>query len=995
VNVTSGTAILSGSLVGSGGLRKTGTGVLSLTNYNFYTGSTVVAEGTLRLSHTYALPGGIDATGGWDNLNIAGGIVEFGSYSTIFSRPLGTGSGQVQFTGSGGFSAYGNDIAVNLGGASDAVTWGSGSFVPNGAALILSSTGATGTIDFQNPINLGNAVRTFQIENGSSDVDAKISNIVGGNGGLRKTGEGTLELTNANTYHNETQLVAGVLRLSHPNALPGGLGATGGLSNLNLNGGALEWTGDLLRGLGTGPSQLQFAGSCILRPLGTSCIINFGGASQTVYWNSGGFIPDGIAFILDTTHAAIEFQNPINLNNSSPIIEVVGDSVLNSVKLKGTISGNGGLIKTGLGTLELAAANSYSGETKVFSGVLRLSHTNALPGGCGATGGTSNLNIDGGIIELAAGDFFRPLGTGPNQVQLHSGAFVAQGANRIVNFGGASSQVIWGSASFLDTNENLVLSSSNSNATLDFQNPIDLGSSGRVVNVAHGSAMVDAKLSGSISGSGSLEKAGSGVLELTAANTYNGYTDVWEGVLRLSHSHAIPGGIGTTGGTSNLILNGGVIELASDNFSRSIGTGPDQVQLTSGSGFSAAGADRIVNFGGASAPFTLGYYSSMMELRLSSPSADAMVDVQNPIVLQYYYWWNGPSVWVDNGLAPVDAKLSGGVSGECSFTKSGEGNLELTAASTYTGNTYIYGGVLRLSHPQAIPGGIGATGGTSTIYLYGGVLELASNNFYRSLGSGADQLYFNSYSSGGVGGGFSAYGANRIVNFGGASAAITWDYYSFVGHNDLILCSTSANATLDFQNPIILNDSFNHSVSVENGSAAVDAKLSGVLSGYGSFEKKGAGTLVFAAPNTYSGQTMVSGGVLEFDAGIGDGGTQYIDVQSGKVIFNNVSIDNASLTINTAADAMFQIASGTHVVGIIQGDGTTEVDARASLTATSIWQNTLTIASGGTIVIQAISGGPLSDLVQPVPEPSIWILLLFALLGTLLIKRRHISNLFF
>jgi hypothetical protein len=145
----------------------------------------------------------------------------------------------------------------------------------------------------------------------------------------------------------------------------------------------------------------------------------------------------------------------------------------------------------------------------------------------------------------------------------------------------------------------------------------------------------------------------------------------------------------------------------------------------------------------------------------------------------------------------------------------------------------------------------------------------------------------------------------------------------------------------------------------------------------------------FAAANTYSGQTIVSGGVLEFDAGIADGGTQYIDVQAGKVIFNNVGIDNASLTINTTADAMFQIASGTHVVGIIQGDGTTEVDAGASLTATSIWQNTLTIGPDGTIVIQAISGGSLAALVQPVPEPSILFLISSALLGALLINRRR------
>jgi autotransporter-associated beta strand protein len=333
----------------------------------------------------------------------------------------------------------------------------------------------------------------------------------------------------------------------------------------------------------------------------------------------------------------------------------------------------------------------------------------------------------------------------------------------------------------------------------------------------------------------------------------------------------------------------------------------------------------------------------------------------------------------------VDAKLSGGVSGGYNFIKSGDGNLELPVASTYTGSTYIYDGVLRLGHPQSIPGGIGATGGASSIYL-NGVLELASNNFYRSIGSGPDQVYFNSYSW--AGGGFSAFGANRIVNLGGAAAPITWDYYSFVGgHSDFILSSTSANATLDFQNPISLNDSFNHLVRVEDGSAEVDAKLSGVLSGVGSFEKKGDGTLVFTAANTYSGQTVVSGGVLEFDAGIAVGGTQYIDVQAGKAVFTAVSVNNDSLTINTADDGIFQVVGGTHTVGIIQGSGTTIVSSDSVLTASSISQDTLTISDDG-VGIQPIQGKPMGEMMQSVPEPSIWILMLFALPCALLIGRR-------
>jgi autotransporter-associated beta strand protein len=65
--------------------------------------------------------------------------------------------------------------------------------------------------------------------------------------------------------------------------------------------------------------------------------------------------------------------------------------------------------------------------------------------------------------------------------------------------------------------------------------------------------------------SSSLTKSGGGTLELTAGNTYTGPTTVTEGVLKLSHASALPGGVATAGGTGNLILKGGVIGLTSDS----------------------------------------------------------------------------------------------------------------------------------------------------------------------------------------------------------------------------------------------------------------------------------------------------------------------------------------------------------------------------------------------------------------------------------------------
>ncbi|MGD0517537.1 MAG: hypothetical protein ABSA26_08385 [Thermoguttaceae bacterium] len=132
--------------------------------------------------------------------------------------------------------------------------------------------------------------------------------------------------------------------------------------------------------------------------------------------------------------------------------------------------------------------------------------------------------------------------------------------------------------------------------------------------------------------------------------------------------------------------------------------------------------------------------------------------------------------------------------------------------------------------------------------------------------------------------------------------------------------------------------------------------LSGLISGSGGLNKLGAGT-------------------LEFDGGINTSGTTLINVKSGKAILETVNINETDLNITTAASATLEVFNGAHTVGIISGNGTTLVDSGASLTATSISQNTLTIGSGATVTIQAIPGGPMSGIITPIPEPAAIVLL--------------------
>ena len=218
-----------------------------------------------------------------------------------------------------------------------------------------------------------------------------------------------------------------------------------------------------------------------------------------------------------------------------------------------------------------------------------------MPGGTGWTATGSNLILDGGVVELAAGDFARSLGAGPGQVQFtaNGGGFSAVGANRVVNLN-FSAALTWGSGSFLPNGAPLMLGTPLSDSTLDFQNPINLGSQSQTVqvNAGTGLAAVNAQLSGVLSGSGGLTVTGGGNLELTASNTYSGPTTVSGSILRLSNSGALPGGTAASSTGSNLTLAGGVVELNAGDFTRSLGSGPGQVQFTAnGGGFAAVGRE--------------------------------------------------------------------------------------------------------------------------------------------------------------------------------------------------------------------------------------------------------------------------------------------------------------------------------------------------------------------------------------------------------------------
>ena len=598
ISVTSGGASIDAQLAagisGSGGLVINGNGVLQLAASNGYLGGTTVNGGILQLANSASLPGGTGATGGLGNLTMNGGIIDLDS--TDFKMALGTGSGQVQLSNVAGFSASGGTRVLNFGGGTAQVTWGAGSFFNGGGTLAVGSNIATGTLAFQNPISLSQQSVNIAMFGGAATIDGQFTGVINGTGGVNITGNGAIEFTASNTYTGATVVGGGVLRLSNSGAIPGGLATTGGLSNLVFNGGVIELNAmNFTRGLGTAANQVQFLGSggfSGYNPTGTgSSIVNIGGGSAGMAWGATSFVPSGQSLILgaNTGNMTVVFQNPISIASYAGSIVTQNGSALVDAQLTGAISGSNGMTFGGNGTLELTTTNTYAGATTLAGGVLRLSSSFAFPGGIATTGGSGNLNIAGGVVELNSSNFTRGLGTGASNVQFSSsGGFSAYNpsgtGSRFVNLGGGSATVNWGATSFIPVGQSLILGSPSDNIMVDFQNPINTSPGTAMINVTDGSALVDARLSGVISGTGGLTVAGSGTLELTNTNTYTGTTLLTGGVLRLSSSNALPGGISNTGGLSNLVLSGGVIELNANSFSRGLGISVTQLQFTSGGG---------------------------------------------------------------------------------------------------------------------------------------------------------------------------------------------------------------------------------------------------------------------------------------------------------------------------------------------------------------------------------------------------------------------------
>jgi fibronectin-binding autotransporter adhesin len=581
----------------------------------------------------------------------------------------------------------------------------------------------------------------------------------------------------------------------------------------------------------------------------------------------------------NTLNLAIAANQNIT-NNSSNVLRVLGDvsrSAADTTARTLTVLGTGttvfsGVISNGGGSGNLAfRTGTQSGNPTGFTGVVELAGANTFSGNATINGGT--VRIGASSVMLGGTIVSGPLGTATIQIPLNNVGVTIAGndsstkrtINNSMQVGGAAgtpgvtigdgannaSVELSGTVTNFFQNRTFTNNlSGNGVFTLSGMVFTDSGGGGRLFTfTGPGSTVLSGTFVPGVTGTigGAFTYAGSGTTTLSGSFGYTGATTVsGSGTVVLGSSSAL----GQSGSSAVLISANATLQSQNDSLAFS-----NNVRLSGGGG----GALNVTISGPSSLGLTGTLTNATQSNTLTNNIASGKLLTLGAIGLSEAT--SGRTLTLaGSGNTTIGGVIFNGTAATSasSFTISNTGTTTLAAANTYTGVTTLSGGgVLVLGSENALPGGVGTAGGLSRLVVSNGVVGLGAADFTRGLGTTtASQVSLSGTS------GFAAFGGDRLVNIGGASGTMTWGGTNFT-MGRMLLSAAGADGTLDFQNPLALNAAV-RTVEVVNGSAAVDAVLSGVLSGNSSagLVKTGAGTLALAAANTFGGALTVEDGAI-------------------------------------------------------------------------------------------------------------------------------------
>jgi fibronectin-binding autotransporter adhesin len=595
--------LISGVISGVGGvLNKIGSGILTLTGDNTYTGQTTVQQGTLLVN---------------GNQLAATGDVTVNALSTLGGA--GVIGGKVTVADNGHLAAGADLASVGV------LTVG---------GLTLNQNAQ---VDFQfgQPFVAGGALNDLVNINGDLNLDGKL-NITQSPGGsfdigvyrvFNYTGSLTDNIMDIGTAPDAADdlyvqtSIAGQVNLVNRTGVilrfwDGGLVTS--KNNSEINGGDGVWQNG--HGNDNWSTDVTTPDGRFNAPFSDGSFAIFGGEKGTVTVDNslGEVLVSGMQFATD---GYVINDGTITTNTADTQIRV-GDGTAPGANyiatINSVIAGSGGIDKTDIGTLLLTGNNTYAGGTTVSGGTLQVASDNNL--GQAGTG----ITLNGGTFRYgAAFDTARAVTLAAN------GGTIDTNGNNVTLLGAAS-----GTGALTKAGLGTLTLSQDSTYTGDTTisaGNLQLGTGGTQGSVVgniidNGVLQINRSnsltLGGNISGTGQLWQQGSGTTILAGSNNYQGITLVESGTLKAqgankfsaASTHIVSSGATLdTGGDSQTVgalANQGTVNLRGGDVGSTLTVNGDYVGLNgvlkiAAQQHSPGIADRLVINGGTATGKTL------------------------------------------------------------------------------------------------------------------------------------------------------------------------------------------------------------------------------------------------------------------------------------------------------------------------------------------------------------------------------------------------------
>ncbi len=665
---------------GAGTISLTSSGSLILSGFSSYSGGTTISAGALQI--------GAGGRGG----AISGAIVNDGQLVVnhdyiSFMDSVISGTGSLTKLGSGALYL----TAEN--------TYTGGTTVSAGT-LSIGAGGTVGSV-------VGNIVNNASLRFDRSDA-VTYAGVVSGTGSVTKNGANTLIFTGTNTYTGVTTISAGTLQL-------GAGGSTGSVAGNIVDNGALALNGSTkttFSGVISGTGSVTKMGSNIFVLSGDNTYT--GGTTI-----SAGTLKLGNNAGIGVGSVFVDKNGVLDLYGYSPTIYgLTGSGRINNISA------------TKMSTLTIVGNSSFSGIIRknlslskeislvVSSGTLTLSGTTTLTGTTTLLGGT--LELTGGAFTCSGGTTIAAAGTLQIDAGTFSSSVVDNGTLILANTkpftlsdsisgtgvlrkAGSGKLALSGtntlSGSICLTTGLTTLGSSvalgTGTVTIENDARLDLGGfnnaaqpistlnliDGDVVNGTLAASSSFNAQSGAITanlvGTAGLTKSGSGDVTLTGVNTYLGSTTASGGVLYVG-SQALPTGTTVSGSgivvyMQDLYWNGG-----SGSWNSSYAWHYSNGVLVSW----VDGSNAYFSGGG-----TITVSGSLNAASMIFASGDYSISGGQITVSSYCD--------VNSGSGSVI--VSSALSGDGLLKKDGEGELEFSGNSTFTGVAWATNGTLNLN----------------------------------------------------------------------------------------------------------------------------------------------------------------------------------------------------------------------------------------------------------------------------------------------------------